>query len=171
MSYAARNLVDWEGVKPSREVCRTSMLSVTSPARNFLEARGGVEPRAFPPSSSEVRFRRPMPGTRAAVWCPRKDLNLQPLVCRTSAPSIELLGLVWWSELDSNQPLGFFKPRANPPQLSDQSALSAAKWNSWQDLNPQLRRSKRRALPVELQEHEIWQARSSKTLNSGSRQV
>src|SRR5713226_3692965 len=35
-----RNLVDWEGVKPSQEVCRTSMLSVTSPARksiaNFL---------------------------------------------------------------------------------------------------------------------------------------
>jgi hypothetical protein len=30
-----RNLVDWEGVKPSREVCRTSMLSVTSPAQNF----------------------------------------------------------------------------------------------------------------------------------------
>lgn len=28
-----RNLVDWEGVKPSQEVCRTSMLSVTSPAR------------------------------------------------------------------------------------------------------------------------------------------
>src|SRR6266508_2191035 len=26
-------LVDWEGVKPSQEVCRTSMLSVTSPAR------------------------------------------------------------------------------------------------------------------------------------------
>src|SRR5690349_10788379 len=66
LSYAAGNLVDWEGVKPSREVCRTSMLSVTSPARKILEARGGVEPRAFPPSSSEVRFRRPMPGTRAA---------------------------------------------------------------------------------------------------------
>ena len=33
LSYAAGNLVDWEGVKPSREVCRTSMLSVTSPAR------------------------------------------------------------------------------------------------------------------------------------------
>ena len=31
----------------------------------ILEARGGVEPRAFPPSSSEVRFRRPTPGTRA----------------------------------------------------------------------------------------------------------
>jgi hypothetical protein len=28
-----RNLVDWEGFKPSQEVCRTSMLSVTSPAR------------------------------------------------------------------------------------------------------------------------------------------
>ena len=25
-------------------------------------------------------------------WCPRKDSNLQPLVCRTSAPSVELLG-------------------------------------------------------------------------------
>ncbi len=76
-----RNLVDWEGFKPSQEVCRTSMLSVTSPARRcwwlwvesnhqprayetlaliplelhsrlgLLEARGGVEPRAFPPSS------------------------------------------------------------------------------------------------------------------------
>ena len=30
-----RNLVDWEGLKPSREVCRTSMLSVTSPARTW----------------------------------------------------------------------------------------------------------------------------------------
>src|SRR5437667_1425494 len=29
-----RNLVDWEGFKPSQEVCRTSMLSVTSPARS-----------------------------------------------------------------------------------------------------------------------------------------
>jgi hypothetical protein len=38
-----RNLVDWEGFKPSQEVCRTSMLSVTSPARNLV-AVGGVEP-------------------------------------------------------------------------------------------------------------------------------
>jgi hypothetical protein len=30
----------------------------------FVEARGGVEPRAFRPAL-EVRFRRPMPGTRA----------------------------------------------------------------------------------------------------------
>src|SRR6266481_4703767 len=29
------NLVDWEGFKPSQEVCRTSMLSVTSPARDI----------------------------------------------------------------------------------------------------------------------------------------
>ena len=31
-----------------------------------LEARGGVEPRAFRPAL-EGRFRRPVPGTRAAV--------------------------------------------------------------------------------------------------------
>src|SRR5881296_796668 len=69
-------------------------------------------------------------------WCPRKDSNLQPLVCRTSAPSIELLGRKaskvagpmskvfgrrwtldnstldarWWSELESNQPFGLFRP-------------------------------------------------------------
>src|ERR1044072_9233254 len=67
------------------------MLSVTSPAQNWwlwvesnhqprayetlalirlsytaMEARGGVEPRAFRPAL-EVRFRRPMPGTRAAI--------------------------------------------------------------------------------------------------------
>ncbi len=33
----------------------------------FLEARGGVEPRAFPPQLLQVRFRRPTPGTRASV--------------------------------------------------------------------------------------------------------
>ena len=156
-----------------------------------LEARGGVEPRACPPSSrrfgleDRCRERGPTPHVwpgREAVaplnstlpcshrsarmshapitWCPRKDLNLQPLVCRTSAPSIELLGRGWRSELDSNQPLGFFRPRANPPQLSDRKFLPQKirvhpwlKWNSRQDSNPQLRRSKRRALPVELQEH------------------
>lgn len=42
LSYAA-NLVDWEGFKPSQEVCRTSMLSVTSPAQSLV-AVGGVEP-------------------------------------------------------------------------------------------------------------------------------
>jgi hypothetical protein len=74
-----RNLVDWEGFKPSQEVCRTSMLSLHHQPREFgrgggsrtrtlpfmrrllfhlsysailiLEARGGVEPRAFPPGS------------------------------------------------------------------------------------------------------------------------
>ena len=43
-----------------------------------------------------------------------------------------------------------FQARANPSQLSDRFSLG-----SWQDSNPQLRRSKRRTLPVELQEHEI----------------
>jgi hypothetical protein len=46
LSYAAR-LVDREGFKPSQEVCRTSMLSVTSPARRSLVAVGGVEPPTF----------------------------------------------------------------------------------------------------------------------------
>jgi hypothetical protein len=75
-----RNLVDWEGFKPSQEVCRTSMLSLHHQPKlwwlwvelnhqprayetlaliplelhsrfRILEARGGVEPRAFPPSS------------------------------------------------------------------------------------------------------------------------
>ena len=32
LSYIAMNLVDWKGFKPSQEVCKTSMLSVTSPA-------------------------------------------------------------------------------------------------------------------------------------------
>ena len=46
-----------------------------------------------------------------------------------------------------------FQTRANPSQLSDL-------WGSWQDSNPQLRRSKRRTLPVELQEqHRDWSAR------------
>ena len=44
LSYIAMNMVDWEGFKPSQEVCRTSMLSFTSPARKFLVATGGVEP-------------------------------------------------------------------------------------------------------------------------------
>ncbi len=114
----------------------------------------------------EVRFRRPMPGARTVctrqkarssrqepadlrnvlpaaaaiyllIWCPRKDLNLHPLVCRTSAPPVELLGLAsegskqwqlpaasqsrsvcqlplpsashhWRLELESNQPLEGF---------------------------------------------------------------
>ena len=36
--------------------------------------------------------------------------------------------------------------------LNPQSEIRNLNWNSWQDSNPQPRRSKRRALPVELQE-------------------
>ena len=107
------------------------------------------------------------------AWCPRKDLNLQPLVCRTSALSVELLGqeliqfrvtsfafrgqskylletrnpkLYWWSELESNQPLGFFKPTlirlsyptenivdcrfAIPDWSDNKSYLSIGNWHS-----------------------------------------
>ena len=35
-------------------------------------------------------------GTLDVDWCPRKDSNLQPLVCRTSAQSVELLGRGDW---------------------------------------------------------------------------
>ena len=38
-----RNLVDWEGLKPSREVCRTSMLSLHHQPKTLVAA-GGVEP-------------------------------------------------------------------------------------------------------------------------------
>src|ERR1044071_10459214 len=35
-------------------------------------------------------------------------------------------------------------------------------WNSWQDLNPQHRRSKRRALPIELQEQKLGRGGQSR---------
>src|SRR5712691_6072801 len=41
-------LVDWEGVKPSQEVCRTSMLSVTSPAQDWwLWVESNHQPFAY----------------------------------------------------------------------------------------------------------------------------
>ena len=84
-------------------------------------------------------------------WCPRKDLNLQPLVCRTSAPSVELLGRsisfelrVSSFELRTRAPekletrnpklnvvvgvgieptFRVFQTRANPSQLSDRGLV------------------------------------------------
>src|SRR5688572_19499874 len=56
----------------------------------------------------------------------------------------------WWSELESNQPFELFRLA-----LIHLSYPTVFLWGSWQDSNPQLRRSKRRTLPVELQEHEI----------------
>ena len=48
MPTLAAELVDWEGVKPSREVCRTSMLSVTSPAQFWwLWVELNHQPRAY----------------------------------------------------------------------------------------------------------------------------
>ena len=69
-----------------------------------------------------VRLHGTSPWHRCFCWYPRKDLNLQPLVCRTSAPSVVLLGqkmhglvpwhllYIWRSELESNQPFGLFRP-------------------------------------------------------------
>ena len=52
-------------------------------------------------------------------WCPRKDLNLQPLVCRTSAPSIELLRQELAVGVGFEPTYRALQTRANPPQLSD----------------------------------------------------
>ena len=52
-------------------------------------------------------------------WCPRKDLNLQPLVCRTSAPSVELLGREMVVGVGIEPTFRAFQTRANPSQLSD----------------------------------------------------
>lgn len=115
----------------------------------ILEARGGVEPRAFPPSSYRfgLEDRRRERGPKKSkkekvdrqkyrdswvefllftfafflvVWCPRKDSNLQPLACRTSARSIELLGQKMVVGVGIEPTFRAFQTRANPSQLSDQ---------------------------------------------------
>src|ERR1041384_5776216 len=53
------------------------------------------------------------------MWCPRKDLNLQPPVCRTSALSIELLGREMVVGVGIEPTFRAFQTRANPSQLSD----------------------------------------------------
>ena len=111
------------------------------------------------------------PCLRILHWCPRKELNLQPLVCRTSAPSVELLGpirdtetrrngdtaicfslsprlpclrLFWRSELESNQPFGFFRPAlirlSYPTHDIANCRFSIADWMRYngQDFNRQL---------------------------------
>ena len=86
---------------------------------------------------------------------------------------------IWWSELESNQPFGLFRPalihlsypagtegeiRTLESSLEDShvsSYITSAKWNSRQDSNPQPRRSKRRALPIEPQEQiSKWSGRT-----------
>src|SRR5712692_2885305 len=54
------------------------------------------------------------PFSLSAFWCPRKDSNLQPLVCpfvnKTALRQFVYSGRSWWSELESNQPFGLFRP-------------------------------------------------------------
>src|SRR5437588_10876571 len=64
---------------------------------------------AEPNSQSEIRN---------SSWCPRKDSNLQPLVCRTSAPSVELLGQKLVVGVGIEPTFRAFQTRANPSQLS-----------------------------------------------------
>jgi hypothetical protein len=67
--------------------------------------------------ATEYRLRT----TDNSSWCPRKDLNLQPLVCRTSAPSVELLGHDLAVGVGIEPTFRVFQTRANPSQLSDLS--------------------------------------------------
>ena len=56
---------------------------------------------------------------RKTNWYPRKDSNLQPLVCRTSAPSVELLGHELVVGVGIEPTFRVLQTRANPSQLSD----------------------------------------------------
>ena len=67
----------------------------------------------------EVSPRLCVPCLRVRAWCPRKDLNLQPLVCRTSALSVELLGREMVVGVGIEPTFRAFQTRANPSQLSD----------------------------------------------------
>ena len=77
-----------------------------------LEARGGVEPRVR--VRPALRFRRPTPGTRAIVGRGVRPTRL----CKLHAPKQSAFcrdesrpdKLEWWSELESNQPFGNFRP-------------------------------------------------------------
>ena len=60
-----------------------------------LEARGGVEPRAFRPAL-EGRFRRPMPGTRAAVGGDGEIRTHTMLFTRQLLYQLELHRLTDW---------------------------------------------------------------------------
>ena len=71
------------------------MLSVTSPARNFWKPAEELNLVPFRPALRRFGLEDRCRERGPQFWCPRKDLNLQPLVCRTSAPSIELLGHVF----------------------------------------------------------------------------
>jgi hypothetical protein len=54
--------------------------------------------------------------------------------------------------LDLGRGLHLQIPKNDPKRRRAALAAALQSWNSWQDSNPQPRRSKRRALPVELQE-------------------
>src|SRR5688572_699948 len=52
-------------------------------------------------------------------WYPRKDSNLQPLVCRTSARSLSYSGIGLVVGVGIEPTFRVFQTRANPSQLSD----------------------------------------------------
>ena len=72
-----------------------ALIRLSYTAMNDLEARGGVEPRAFRPAL-EVRFRRPMPGTRAAVGGDGEIRTHNLLFTRQLPCQLELHRLTNW---------------------------------------------------------------------------
>ena len=74
------NLVDREGFKPSQKVCRTFMLSITSPTRKF-----GTDGEIRTHTNSFLR-RVPLPFGYVGVlknWSGRQDSNLRTHVSKT----------------------------------------------------------------------------------------
>ena len=69
------SLVDWEGFKPSQEVCKTSMLSVTSPAQSiwWLWVESNHQPRAYETFALPLELH-----SRLQSWKPAEELNLMP---------------------------------------------------------------------------------------------
>src|SRR6185369_6299160 len=74
--------------------------------------------------------------SRPDNWCPRKDSNLQPLVCRTSAQSVELLGREMVVGVGIEPTFRVFQTRANPSQLSDLGARGETRTHEYWICNP-----------------------------------
>src|SRR6266576_2949561 len=108
-------MLSGRGVRPSTPLGTPRSLTVTvlpgmshAPIRQD-QVSGAVgrraPPRLLPTSCSGSCF------LLLFLWCPRKDLNLQPLVCRTSAPSVELLGQDGGRSWNRTNLSGFSNPR------------------------------------------------------------
>lgn len=113
LSYTAI-LVDREGVKPSQEVCRTSMLSFTSPARRSWKPAEELNLAPFRPAL-KVRFRRPMPGTRATCLEATVRFELTHCCLRNSRSGRwSYIASEQWSGREADAPLPSPRSRQSP---------------------------------------------------------